>query len=195
MRQRTLWGVEGLSDREVLARVIAGEPVEFGVLWDRHCDRILNHLLRVGEQRADAEDLTAVVFLELWRHRDRVRYVDDAVLPWLIVTAQNVHRNAARSRRRYRAMLASLPPASAVSDPADALDGDDRTDLVRRVLAEARGTDQDLAILTAVEGYTVGQAAQAVGLTESAARMRLSRLRATIRSAASTAASLEGGAT
>lgn len=178
-----------------MARVIAGEPAEFGVLWDRHCDRILNHLLRVGEQRADAEDLTAVVFLELWRHRDRVRFVDDAVVPWLIVTAQNVHRNAARSRRRYRAMLASLPPAQVVSDLAAALDGDDRVDLVRRVLAEARGTDQDLAILTAVEGYTVGQAARAVGLTESAARMRLSRLRATIRSAASAAASLEGGAT
>lgn len=186
--------MEGQSDRAILERVAGGDAAAFGELWDRHSDRILTHLLRVGELRADAEDLTAVVFLELWRRRDSVRYVDDAVLPWLIVTAQNVHRNAARSRRRYRAMLASLPPARAAGDPGEALHGDDRIELVRHVLAGSRGADQDLAILTAVEGFTVAEAAQAVGLTEPAARMRLSRLRTKIRSAAFAAASLEGGA-
>lgn len=185
--------MEGQSDRHILERVVSGDAPAFGELWDRHGDRILTHLLRVGESRADAEDLTAVVFLELWRHRDRVRFVDDAVLPWLIVTAQNVHRNAARSRRRYRAMLATLPPPAAVADPAEAGGDDDRVELVKRVLSASRGTDQDLAILTSVEGFTVAEAAQAVGLTESAARMRLSRLRTKIRSAASAAASLEGG--
>lgn len=186
--------MDDLSDEQTWARVLGTEPAAFGTIWDRHSDRILTHLLRLEGSRADAEDLTAVVFLELWRHRDRVRFVDGSVLPWLIVTAHNVHRNAARSRRRYRAMLATLPPAVAQPGPADAVESDPRTDLVRRAIAASRAPDSDLVILTAVEGFTVAEAAEAVGLSEPAARMRLSRLRTTIRSAATEAASLEGGA-
>ena len=174
--------------------MLAAQPAAFGDIWDRHCDRILTYLLRLEGSRADAEDLTAVVFLELWRHRESVRFVDGSMLPWLILTAQNVHRNAARSRRRYRAMLATLPPPPPHPEPSDSGAADPRADAARRVIASSRGTDRDLAILTAVEGFTVAEAAQAVGLTEPAARMRLSRLRIKIRTAASAAATLEGGA-
>jgi len=186
--------VEIPSDEATWALVLAAQPAAFGDIWDRHCDRILTYLLRLEGSRADAEDLTAVVFLELWRHRDTVRFVDGSMLPWLIVTAQNVHRNAARSRRRYRAMLATLPSPAPLMTTADAEMNDPRAEIARRIIASSRGTDRDLAILTVVEGFTVAEAAQAVGLTEPAARMRLSRLRSKIRSATSPAAALEGGA-
>ena len=42
----------------------------------------------------------------------------------------------------------------------------------------ARPADRELVALTAIEGLTVIEAAQALGMSESAARMRLSRLRA-----------------
>ena len=144
-----------------------------------------------GESRADAEDLAAVAFLELWRHRERIRFVDGSLLPWLLVTSHDVQRNAARSRRRYRAMLAKLPSRSNQTQLELA---DPRATLAAQLLSECKGTDQDLVLLTAIEGFTVAQAARAVGLPEPAARMRLSRLRTTIRSAATAAASLEGGA-
>lgn len=182
--------MEHLTDEEAWRRVLAGESSVFGNLWDRHRDRILSHLVRLEPTHADAEDLTAVVFLELWRHRRSIRFVEGSMLPWLFVTAQNVHRNAARARRRYRALISAVP-ASAVTH-AD-VDEDPRSELISNALATCKGTDQDLLLLTAIEGYTVGEAAQALGLTEPAARMRLSRLRTTIRTAAN-AAPLEGGA-
>ena len=185
--------METPSDEATWALVLASQPVAFGDIWDRHCDRILTYLLRLEGSRADAEDLTAVVFLELWRHRDSVRFVDGSLLPWLILTAHNVHRNAARSRRRYRAMLAKLPPPAPPLTTGDAELTDPRAEVARQIIASSRGADRDLAILTVVEGFTVAEAAQAVGLTEPAARMRLSRLRTTIRSAASASATLEGG--
>lgn len=182
--------MESLTDEDAWRRVVAGEPMLFGELWDRHRDRVFTHLLRLEPSHADAEDLTAVVFLELWRRRDAVRFVDGSMLPWLFVTAQNVHRNAARGRRRYRALISAVP-ASAVAH-AD-VDADPRSELIAKALASCKGTDQDLLLLTVIEGYTVGEAAKALGLTEPAARMRLSRLRTTIRTAAN-AAPLEGGA-
>ncbi len=48
---------------------------------------------------------------------------------------------------------------------------------VRAALATARPADGRLLALTAVEGFSVKDAAAAVGISESAAKMRLSRLR------------------
>lgn len=184
-------GVSIDSDQDIWRNVLAGQPRDFGQIWDRHRDRVLTHIARLGESHADAEDLTAVAFLELWRHREGVRFVDGSLLPWLLVTAHNAQRNAARSRRRYRAMLAKLPTPQESGAPEVA---DPRAALAAELLAECKGADQDLMLLTAIEGFTVAQAAHALGLTEPAARMRLSRLRTTIRSAATAAASMEGGA-
>ena len=169
-------GMEDDSDEALWALVVGGEPRSYGVIWDRHRDRVFRHVIRLGGELQDAEDLTAATFLELWRRRG-------SVLPWLIVTAHNVYRNDARARRRYRRFLASLPaadPASVrASDPAVLVEGIDavRDARVRAAMAGARPADVRLLAMTALEGFSVKDAAAAIGVSESAAKMRLSRLR------------------
>lgn len=177
-----------VSDAEVWQRVLQGSSAEFGVVWDRHRDRIFRHLIALGNSPSDAEDLTAVVFLELWRRREAARLVEGSLAPWLIVTAQNVARNAARSRRRHRALLAKVPPAAFAPDPADIVAERDnpRFRRAREILSLSRQEDRHLAVLTAIEGFTVAEAAAAVGISEAAARMRLSRLRSQLAEATST---------
>lgn len=181
------------SDEQVWARVVAGESRAYGLMWDRHRARVRAHARTVGVAPDDVDDVVALAFLELWRRRADVRFVDGSVLPWLLVTTHNVSRNSARAHRRHRALLAKLPPPGEARDPADLLAERDstRTRFVREVLGAARAADRDLVVLTAIEGFTVAEAAQAVGLTEPAARMRLSRLRARL-NAAARAASEEG---
>lgn len=183
------------TDAALWARVLSGDSRAFGGVWDRHRDRVFRHLIGAGSTPHDAEDLAAAAFLELWRRRDKVRFVDGSVLPWLLVTAHNVFRNADRARRRYHALLERLPPAEHAADPADIVAERDtwRARFVREVMAAARPADRDLAMLTAVEGFTVREAAQALGLTEGAAKMRLSRLRTRLDQAARAAALTEGG--
>lgn len=182
------------SDADLWQLVLAGDERAYGVIWDRHRDRILGHLVSAGNSVPDAEDLTAAVFLELWRRRDAVRMVNGSVLPWLIVTAQNLIRNARRARARYRRFLASLPPPEHVPDHAEqfASRDDHRTAQLRAAIARSRSTDAALLALTALEGFTVTEAAAAVGLSEPAARMRLSRFRAQLRASIEPALS-EGG--
>lgn len=167
------------TDEDVWRRLLDGNALSFGVIWDRHKDRVFGHLLRGGASCHDAEDLTAVAFLELWRRRDRVRFVDGSLLPWLLVTARNVSRNAARSRRRFERFLAALPPPATMDDPADATSEheDERVTAVRAALASQKPIDADLLAMTAIEGFSIREAALAAGISESAAKTRLSRLR------------------
>src|ERR1700712_959649 len=77
------------------------DPDALATLFDRYGDRIYNHCFRATGDWAEAEDATSSVFLEVWRHRHRVRLHDGSTLPWLYGVATHVCRNAGRSRRRY----------------------------------------------------------------------------------------------
>ncbi|MCR2784007.1 MULTISPECIES: sigma-70 family RNA polymerase sigma factor [unclassified Microbacterium] len=183
------------SDEVVWRLVLSGDSRCYGMIWDRHRDRIFRHLVASGNSPSNAEDLTAAAFLELWRRRGSVRFVDGSLLPWLIVTAQNISRNAARAARRYQRFLTALPPPPVMPDPADPIADRDDVHLIalRAAIAAARPADATLLAMTALEGFTTREAATALGLSESAAKMRLSRLRARLRSAVTAQPIREGG--
>lgn len=173
------------DDQTLWDRVLGGDKRSFGVLFDRHRDRVFRALLRSNPFAADAEDLTAVVFLELWRRRESARFVDRSLLPWLLVTTANVSRNASRGRRRYESFLAALPAPEVEPDfshTVDArLDSRDATDALHSALGRLTAVDQALITLTALEGYGLADAADAVGVSYGAAKTRLSRVRRRLR--------------
>ncbi len=157
----------------------------FGALFDRHRDRVFRHALRLVEFRAEAEDVTAAAFFELWRRRDAVRVVDGSVLPWLLVTTTNLCRNASRGTRRYHAMLAGFPRGEDGTDPAvvagDRVDRDQDAARLHRAIAMLSSDDAALLVLTVVEGWTTARAAEAIGIRPDAARTRLTRIRRKVR--------------
>lgn len=183
------------SDETLWALVLSGDARRYGTIWDRHHARVFRHLIASGTPAGAAEDLTAAAFLELWRRRSAVRFVDGSLLPWLIVTAQNVSRNASRARRRYERFLSALPAPPLVPDHADAIAdrADERLLALREAISAARSTDAQLLAMTALEGFTIREAASALGLTESAAKMRLSRIRTRLRTAVAPHLLPEGG--
>lgn len=172
------------DDRDLWARACDGDGEAFGVLFDRHHSRVRLHAGRLVEDAADVDDVAAAAFLELWRRRRQVRIVDDSVLPWLLVVTTNVTRNLARSRRRYRRFLGALPPPRAALDAADEAFATDVTGAdvrVRRALRSLSDVDARLIALIALADLSVADAAEATGLTVSAAKSRLHRARARLR--------------
>lgn len=174
-------GAQLSTDRHVWDSVLSGDSRAFGVLFDRHRDRVFGHALRQLASRADAEDLTAITFLEVWRRRDHVRFVDDSLLPWLLVTTSNAARNLRRSRRRHARLLAKLPPAQDVPDVseqvAQRVDGRPVRSALTAAIAALGPVDRELIALTAVEGFSLRQASAALGLSYGAAKTRMSRAR------------------
>ena len=173
---RTLWGVE--PDEGIWERVLSGEGRAFGELWDRHRDRVFRHARRLLEHHADAEDATAMAYLELWRRRRDVRMVDGSLLPWLLVVTTNVVRNASRSRRRYRQLLARLPEPERARDAGELVA--DQADARTRLAGYARlsASDQRIIALVAFDHLSLDDAAAALGISYGTAKTRLSRARA-----------------
>lgn len=54
-------------------RIRAGDPGAFRQLFQEHSQAVLAHAVRVSGDRAGAEDVMAVVFLEAWRLREKLR--------------------------------------------------------------------------------------------------------------------------
>ena len=179
---RTLLGMtaaRGTNEYEVWARAVEGDAGAFGELFDEHRDRVFGHALRALASRHDAEDATAIVFLELWRHRRRVRVVNGSVIGWLLVPTNNVCRNQARSNRRYRLALSRLSPERSHPDPSDDLGTElDRARSapgVREVFAQLNARDQDILTLCVLEELTTAEAALALRIPIGTVKSRLYR--------------------
>ena len=72
------------DDVDLAARAARGDTSAFEALYDRHVSRVHAHCARQLGSVQEADDLTAMVFLEAWRRRASVRVVDSSVLPWLL---------------------------------------------------------------------------------------------------------------
>lgn len=166
-------------------RARRGDPTAFGAIFDLHQARVHRLARRLTASVQDAEDVTALVFLEAWRRRDAVQLVDGSILAWLTVTANNIARNSVRSRNRHRALLAKLhaPAAAAGAAPDHAPEVDERLDreaalgTVARALERLPRRDRDVIALCLVQGLRTSDAAEALGVAPGTVKSRLSRAR------------------
>ena len=165
------------TDADDWTLAIAGDGEAFGRVFDRHRERVFRHAVRLVPSPADADDVVAVAFLELWRKRRSARQVDGSLLPWLLVTSTNAARNIARSSRRYRALLARLPPGAYAPDPADRPDDSD----AERALASLPLPDQQVITLCVVHSFSEREAAEALGIAAGTVKSRLSRAKKRLR--------------
>jgi RNA polymerase sigma factor (sigma-70 family) len=173
------------GDGDLWSRSLTGDGDAFGVLFDRHRDRVYRHAYRLAQNRPDAEDTSAAAFLELWRQRRKVNLVQGSVLPWLLVTTTNCALNLRRATRRYDALLRKLPRTPDVADPADTYVQGSAPDAVDDRLAAAlrslKPVDLQLITLVALEGYDISSAATILELTPGTVKTRLHRARQKLR--------------
>jgi RNA polymerase sigma factor (sigma-70 family) len=167
------------DEPSVLVRARSGDPEAFGLLFDIHRDRVFAQALRLTSSVHDAEDVTAVVFLEAWRRREAMREVNESVIGWLLVTTNHVFHNFSRGNRRYRAALANLPAAEHAPDHAgtvdDRLDGDAKRSELRNALSRLPRRDQDILVLCLIEELSTAAAAEVLGVAQGTVKSRLSR--------------------
>jgi RNA polymerase sigma-70 factor (ECF subfamily) len=172
------------SDASLWARSRAGDGDAFGLLFDRHARLIYNYCFRRIGNRATAEDLLSMVFLEAWRRRGK-ELPPDKVLPWLYGIATNVVRHQRRSERRFAAALSKLPKASAepdfAGDSAARLDYERQALKALALLRKLPQREQDVFVLCVGMELSYEDAALALGLPVGTVRSRLSRARAHLR--------------
>lgn len=168
------------DDAELWRRIRADDADAFGLLFERHGERINAYALRQTAEPTTAEDVTAVVFLEAWRRRRSVELHQASALPWLYGVAAKVISTWRRSRRRHQGALdrlAGLPARSPVLVERQA----EAAAEAARVLEQVRrlpARERDVLVLSVWEGLSHAEIATALGTTVGTVKSRLSRARA-----------------
>lgn len=160
-------------------RAREGDAESFGAIFTEHRNRVYGQALRLTRSSHDAEDITALVFLEAWRRRAVVRVVDGSVLAWLLVCTNFVAKNAARTVRRHAIAMSKLSPQEDEADHADAvldrLDATGRETRIRAAFARLSPKDQDVLTLCVLNEFSLADAAAALGTPVGTVKSRLSR--------------------
>lgn len=178
--------LENEEDR-LWSRSLKGDGEAFGVLYDRHRDRVFRHAYRLAGNHHDAEDVMAAAFLELWRRRGNVRVIDGSILPWLLVTTTNMARNNGRAALRYRKLLDALPRTEESTEPTNTELFVGPQEILDRDFSRALGTlnaeDLHLVTLVVFEAYPLAAAAAVLNMTPGAAKTRMHRAKQRMKAA------------
>jgi RNA polymerase sigma factor (sigma-70 family) len=144
---------------------------EFSELYEQFAGRVLAYARR-HTNRDDAEDVVAETFHVAWRRRD---VVPDEALPWLLGVAHNVMRSQWRSARR-------TTPADTLERLSDVAGDSVEVGVVRRqelveLLAKLPDHEREALLLVAWDDLSADQAAQVLGISAGAVRVRIHRAR------------------
>jgi RNA polymerase sigma-70 factor (ECF subfamily) len=177
-----------LSDADLLAAHVAGDPEAFGLLFARHRDRLWAIALRTMGNREDAADGLQDGLIAAYRRAATFRG-DAAVTTWLhrVVVNACLDRLRAAKVRRAEALpddleehgdQRSLRSTEAAADPADHADRVEQRALVLDALRSLPPEQRAALVLVDMEGYPVAEAAEILGCAVGTVKSRCSRGRA-----------------
>ncbi|HZT43871.1 MAG TPA: sigma-70 family RNA polymerase sigma factor [Chthonomonadaceae bacterium] len=154
-----------------------GSQGAFNTLVRRHLQFVYATCLREVRDPELAQDVTMAVFLVLSRKARTLR-AGAVLTSWLFQTARLASRNALRKEqnrmRQERKLILQAAEqyqtARAGSDLWDRIEP-----YVNGALAALRAPERDILLQRYLEGRSLKETGQALGLTEDAARMRISR--------------------
>jgi len=177
------------SDADVV-RASVRDPSRFGEIFDRYADDILRYAgARLGADLA--EDVTAETFLAAFRARGGYDLSRANARPWLYGIAIRQIGKHRRAERRYLHAMTRVH-AETVTETVTADFGDRVADRVTAeqlrprlsaVLAGLTRQDRELLLLVAWTDLTYEESAQALGVSVSAVKSRLHRIRVRTRQA------------
>jgi RNA polymerase sigma-70 factor (ECF subfamily) len=177
VRDRRTSVSENSPSPNLISRLGRGDPEALREVYERYADDVYRIALRLTGSSADAYDVTHDVFLGLPEAMQR--YDPERDFPsWLrgvaVRTAQMSIRTVGRRREVELSALAGL----AVGSRRDALVN--RLTL-ERALDQLSPTLRSVVVLRELEGLSYKEIADLLGITESAAAVRLHRARRQLR--------------
>ena len=148
----------------------------FDDFFEQHYERLLRAMYLATGDRHEAEDLAQDAFVRVYERWDRVQGMDRPD-GYLYRAALNLRRSRLRRlAMAARKLLASWP--SEAPDPAGAAG---ERDVVRRALAPLPDGQREAIVLVEWLGMTDGEAAEVLGVSAGAVRVRISRARSRLR--------------
>jgi len=159
-----------------MERYAAGDDAAFATVYDALAPRLYGYLLRQTGDRATAEDLLQQTMLHV--HRARVRFIPGAeVSPWAFAIARRLFLDGLRRLKREPRAEGVEPDARASAEPPadEVVHARELAVRVDRVLAGLPESQRAAFQLIKQEGFSVAEAAQVLGTTVAAVKLRAHR--------------------
>lgn len=168
---------ENLTDGEAIVGSLA-EPRAFGVVFERHFDRVHGYLRRRFDDQL-ADELTAQTFLVAFDQRARFDQQRWDARPWLFGIATNLARRHRRSElRELRAIAAMTPDSGAGIEGVEArIDAERLRGLLAQGLADLPAEESDVLRLLVWAELDQPEIAAALAIPLGTVKSRLSRAR------------------
>lgn len=155
-----------------MERFVQGQAHAFDVLFARYAGAVRRYVARLAGPSA-ADDLTQTTFLSLVRARGRYR-VGSPFKPWLFAIATNAARDDLRRRRPEELTRDGATPADVAAEEGPESDpGMERQ--VRAALEQLPAPQREAIVLHRFEGMGFSEIARALGVSESAVKVRAHR--------------------
>jgi RNA polymerase sigma factor (sigma-70 family) len=160
-----------LNDLDLLREYLeTGAEEPFRTLMERHARMVYGTVLRMARDHSLAEDATQAVFILLSRKGSSLP-ADTILAGWLYRTARFVALGALRNQKRR---LDYDSRAAAMNEPP-CPESENIPSFLEEAMALLADKERDAIVLRFLEEKTFAEVAQALGITEPAAKMRVGR--------------------
>ncbi|UCC48541.1 MAG: RNA polymerase sigma factor [Gemmatimonadota bacterium] len=170
-----------MDERQLIARVLDGDPAAERELYDTHVDRIYRLAYRMTGDDDLAQEFTQETFIRAF---DRLKGFrgEAAISTWLHSIAVSVVYNGMRKVRRLHARHVDLDETAGLGQNPEGAEPDLRERLAAAI-DELPWGYRTVFVMHDVEGYKHEEIAAALGVQTGTSKAQLSRARAKLREA------------
>jgi RNA polymerase sigma-70 factor (ECF subfamily) len=173
----------GIELNDAMDRYATGDDAAFVILYDALSPRLLAFLRRGLSDDAMAQDLLQQTFLQIHAARERYNTGLD-VVPWAFAIARRLRIDAFRKSGRESFGDDTEGVPSQRSSPLEDLEHMRAATALQAALESLPEPQREIYELVEGEGLTMAQAADVLGTTVMAVKLRLHRARQALQSAA-----------
>ena len=168
-----------MEERELISRVLAGDPSAERALYDAHVDRVFRLAYRMAGDMDRAQDYTQETFIRAFSRLQTFRG-DASLSTWLGSIAISVTLNGLRKVRRQNEREVGLDDFTPAGDTRREAEPDLKTRLNQAIDDLPEGY-RAVFVMHDVEGYTHEEIGASLGVHPGTSKAQLFRARARLR--------------
>ena len=170
------------TDAELVVAVRAGDPHAFADLYREHAESVRKVAYSLVGDRDGAADVVQDTFTRALQHLPELRE-PDRFRPWLLSIARHAATDQLRARRRIVTLDDEAEPAATGPGPESLAELRELAEQVQGCVSGLSRRDATAVALVTHLGFTPAQVADALGVTQGAAKVIVHRARRRLRHA------------